>query len=117
MPMKILSGTLFAFCLFAQVTLARAASWSLVSPSGKCEIRVSLNSGQLTYQSFFDGKVVIQKSPLGLQRDDQDFENDLVFVHAGNVEKHREKYELFAGVQPWVNHVLKFRELAFRNAN
>ncbi|HTV39658.1 MAG TPA: glycoside hydrolase family 97 catalytic domain-containing protein [Candidatus Sulfotelmatobacter sp.] len=108
---------LLTLCVFAQAALARVDSWPLVSPNGKCEIRVSLDSGQLTWQSLFDGKVVIQKSALGLQRDDQDFESGLVFDHAGNVQTHREKYELFAGVQPRVNHVLKFRELTFQNGN
>jgi len=66
---------------------------------------------------MFDGKVVIQKSPLGLKRDDQDFESRLVFVNVGKVEERREKYELFAGVQPNVDHRLNFRALSFQNSN
>lgn len=96
---------------------AKADTWSLTSPNGNCKISVSLDSGQLSYRSLFDGKAVIQKSPLGLRRDDQDFESGLIFEDAGKIEKHHEEYELFAGVQPRVNHRLNFRRLAFRNAN
>ena len=103
--------------LFLAIARASSAMWSLASPDGRREIDVNLDSGQLNYQASLDGKVVIQKSPLGLRRDDQDFESGLVFVHAGKAHTRREKYELFAGVQPRVNHVLKFRELTFQNAN
>lgn len=106
-----------ALFLFARMGFAGTTEWSVASPDKKCEITVSLDSGQLAYQTSFNGKTVIQKSPLGLERDDQDFESGLVFVHAGKIEKRREKYALFAGVQPRINHTLNFRELAFRNAN
>jgi alpha-glucosidase len=96
---------------------AETNSWSLVSSNGQCEISVSLDDGQLSYQALCDGKVVIQKSPLGLRCDDQDFERGFVFESAGKIERRREKYELFTGVQPRVNHLLNFRTLAFRNAN
>ena len=93
-------------------------SWSLTSPDGQCAISVSLaDNGDLSYEVSRDGKTVIQKSPLGLQRDDQDFEHSLAFDHAGKIEKRREKYELFAGTQPHVNHVLNHQLLTFRNTN
>ena len=60
--------------------LVESNSWSLVSPDGQCEISVSLgDDGSLSYQALRGGKVVIQKSPIGLQRDHQDFERGLVF--------------------------------------
>jgi alpha-glucosidase len=92
-------------------------SWSLVSPNGQCEIFVSLDDGKLSYEVSRAGKIVIQQSPLGLQRDDQNFERGLVFTNAGKIGSRREKYELFAGVQPRVNHLLNFRSLTFRNSN
>jgi hypothetical protein len=54
---------------------------------------------------------------MGLRRDDQDFESALTADFAGKTYSRREKYELFAGVQPRVNHVLNHRSLVFRNAN
>ncbi|HZF02181.1 MAG TPA: glycoside hydrolase family 97 catalytic domain-containing protein [Methylomirabilota bacterium] len=92
-------------------------SWSLASPSGQCAIFVSLgDGGSLSYQVSRAGKIVIQKSPLGLRRDDQDFEHSLAFDHAGKIESRREKYELFASTQPRVNHLLNFRSVTFRNS-
>ena len=44
--------------------------WLLTSPDGHCAISVSLNNGNLSYEVARDKKIVIQKSPLGLQRDD-----------------------------------------------
>ncbi len=113
---RLLMGSLLLI-LFPAMAGASGARWSLISPDGRREIDVSLDSGQLNYQAVLDGKVVIQKSPLGVRRDDQDFEHNLVFENAGSVENRREKYELFAGVQPWVNHRVNFRELTFHNAN
>jgi alpha-glucosidase len=93
-------------------------SWSLTSPDRQYAISVLLSGGgELTYQVSCAGKVVIKESPLGLRRDDQDFEHSLVIGHTGKIEKRREKYELFAGKQPLVNHALKYRTLTFRNTN
>jgi hypothetical protein len=87
----------------------------LASPNGQCEISVSLADGKLSYKVSRAGKIVIQQSPLGLQRDDQNFERGLVFQSAGKMESRREKYELFAGPQPQINHRLNFRALIFEN--
>ncbi len=93
-------------------------SWSLVSPDRQCAISVSLgNDGNLSYEVSRAGKIVIPQSPLGLRRDDQDFERALTFVSAGKIEQRREQYELFAGTQPHVDHKLKHCRLTFRNTN
>ncbi len=109
-----------ALVLLPEITLgaslAESNSWSVVSPDGQCEITVSLDDGgSLSYQAMRAGKIVIQESPLGLRRDDQDFERGLAFIDAGKVRSHREKYELFAGVQSRINHLLNFRDLTFHN--
>lgn len=92
--------------------------WRLASPDGRCAISVSLSGdGSLSYQVSREGKTVIEPSPLGLRRDDQDFEAGLSFDHADKVRRRREKYELFAGKTPRVNHVLSHRALFFRNGH
>lgn len=96
---------------------AETSEWSLRSPDKACEISVSLDQGRLTYEVSRDSKTTLQKSPLGLRRDDQDFESSLSFEHAGKVTSRREKYELFAGVMPRVDHLLNFRSLVFQNAS
>ena len=123
-PMKqILRGCLFLValaCLAGKLWAASDAtvnnSWSLVSPDKKCQITVVLGEdGSLSYNASYRGKIVIQKSPLGLLCNDQDFEKALRCVDAGKTRRSAEKYELFAGVQPKIDHILNFRQLVFRN--
>ena len=109
--------SLLLFFLFTAMAHAGTAAWALNSPDGRCEISVFLESGQLTYQASLGGEVIVQKSPLGLLRDDQDFEHELTFETAEKTENRREIYELFAGVQPRVNHRVNFRALTFQNKN
>src|SRR5690348_11945603 len=107
--------------LLVPVTKAGAASesnsWSLFSPNKECQIVVTLSDdGRLSYDALRDKKVVIQKSPLGLRCNDQDFEKALSLNHSGKPYHQREEYQLFAGVQPKVNHLLNFRRLTFHNS-
>ncbi len=93
-------------------------SWSLASPNGQCAISVSLGDDKnLSYRVSRAGKMVIKASPLGLRRDDGDFEHALVFDHAEKIKARRETYELFAGTQPQVDHILNHRTLWFRATN
>ncbi len=93
-------------------------SWSLTSPNGQCRIAVALSDdGALSYQVWRGEHLVIAKSPLGLQRDDQDFSRGLVFRSAGKAKSHREKYELLAGGAARVDHRLNGRTLTFQNTN
>jgi hypothetical protein len=117
-------GILFlaAWTLVASSALEAAevgpTSWQIHSPDGRCEICVTLGTdGSLSYQASHGGKAVIQNSTLGLQRDDQDFEKELVLETAGKTESRREKYELFAGAQPRIDHRVNFRKLTFHNLN
>jgi hypothetical protein len=113
--MKLLFALLLA-ALPASV-LAAPDSWSLASPDGRCVIAVSLNDqGTLAYQVSHGGKPVVLSSPLGLRCNDEAFDRSLVLQAAGRTETRREKYELFAGVKPRVDHALRRRSLAFRNA-
>ena len=110
---------LFLTLLAPDFALAAAEtnSWSLASPSGQCQISVSLTDGQLSYQTLFNGRVVINKSPLGLLRDDQDFQSGLALEIAGPIDSRPEKYDLLAGPNPHVDHILNHRSLTFHNTN
>ena len=85
---KITFGFLLVVVLVLQVEKAVAApesnSWTLVSPDKQCAISVALgDDGELSYRVSRAGKIVIEKSPLGLIRDDQDFEHALTFEVIG----------------------------------
>ncbi len=115
---RTISSLALVFFLAGKLSAATEANlWSVASPDGRCAISVLLDAGNLSYQASRGGKTVIEKSPLGLRRDDQDFEHSLTFNNAGKVIKQREKYELFAGTQPHVDHLVNHRTLTFRNAN
>lgn len=93
-------------------------AWSLSSPEKHCAISVSLNKeGGLDYTALRDGKAVIQPSPLGLRRDDQNFDRALVLDAAGETVAHHEVYDLFSGAHTHVDHNVNQRSLVFRNTN
>ena len=101
----------------ARLAAAEARTWSLTSPDGQCLIAVSLAAdGRLTYTAARAGKTVLPPSPLGLRRDDQTFAASLTLAAAGKITARHERYELFAGPRPRVDHVLKQRTLEFRNS-
>ncbi len=107
--------------LIASLGIAEAATdsgaWSLQSPDRRCSISVTLDQGRLSYQVFRAGQIVLPASPLGLRRADADFSANLTFDRADRPKIQREKYQLFTGPQPEVNHLVNFRTLNFRNTN
>jgi alpha-glucosidase len=114
--MKILFAALLTL-LPASIPAANLL-WLLASPDGRCAIAVTLTpGGELSYQVHRDEKPVILDSPLGLRRDDLNFDRGLQFLDATAAEKQREKYELFAGGAVRVDRVLNRRTLSFRTTN
>lgn len=111
---------LFAFCVLALmpvVALSSTNSWSLASPKGRCLITVTLGSqGELSYQVYLDGKAALLPSPLGVNRDDESFALGLKLEDAGKAQARRERYELFSGPAPRVDHHLNYRSLVFFNS-
>ena len=124
-PLKNIPSTCLALLALVLLSALPAAAlpsaptdWSLASPDGQCAITVSLGEGgKLSYEVSRAGRLVIPASPLGLRRDDEDFEQDLVFDRAGSPERRREVYELFSGTRPRVDHRLNLRRLTFHNAH
>jgi alpha-glucosidase len=99
-------------------SISAATSWSLSSPKGQCSISVALSpKGSLNYEASRDDKVVIQKSDLGLKRDDQDFNQALIFDTVTKAAAHRETYDLFSGAHTHIDHIVNQRTLVFRNPN
>jgi len=124
-PLKKISATCLALLGLAWSSVLPAAAlpgpaneWSLASPDGQCAITVSLgDGGKLSYSVSRTGRLVIPASPLGLRRDDEGFEQALVFDRVGRPESHRERYELFSGTRPRVDHRLILRRLTFHNVD
>jgi hypothetical protein len=94
-----------------------SGTWSLQSPDGLCSISLTLDQGRPTYQVVRAGQTLLTACPLGLRLDDEDFSASLTFDCAAKPRTQREKYELFTGPQPHINHHVNFRTLTFRNKN
>jgi len=72
----------------------------------------------LSYQARLEGKGDHRQiSARASARTIRTFSHALTFDRAEKIERRREKYELFAGGNPHVDHVLNHRRLVFRNAN
>ena len=108
-----------AFVIFTCCSAAFAGEVAtLVSPDGTNTIAVQLDeAGTLSYQVSRKGHAVLADSPLGLRSGDQDFSKGLKLESAGEKEERREKYELFAGLNPQVDQLHHRRSLAFANAS
>jgi hypothetical protein len=88
-----IAGLLLSF-LFIQGNVC-AQEWNLSSPDKKINIRIS-NSDSLSYSVSYDKQNVVNESPLGIQRDDQQFSAALKFVEK-NEGKIKEPYTLLVG--------------------
>ncbi len=77
------------------------SSWSLLSPDGNIKIEVFLENGNLHYNASLKNsngfKEVIQKSPLGIIREDADFTGNLSFVKISDEISINEKYNVLTG--------------------
>ena len=90
--------SMFAFLLISLIFFCgkiHAQDWSLSSPDKKITIRVS-NSDHVFYTVSYDKRMVINESPLGIQRDDQQFSTSLKFVEKKQ-NKINERYTLLVG--------------------
>jgi len=106
--MKILKNRLRDFFLLVVsflvfVSCTEQNSWQLSSPDGK--LMVSIENVELENQLYYQVSsrtetgeiVVISSSPLGIEREDQQFIEGLSFVSASPVEVIDEKYSLLHG--------------------
>ncbi|HLR26910.1 MAG TPA: glycoside hydrolase family 97 catalytic domain-containing protein [Fodinibius sp.] len=59
------------------------------SPDGKLELNVSINNGNPVYSVTYNGKTMLENSPLGLVTNEGDFRSDMSFVESttGEVDK------------------------------
>lgn len=96
----------FCFSVFAMTcTFVNSPnSWKIKSPDGKIVIDVELfdlskkesNMGSLCYSINYEANQIVEKSPLGLDRDDESFSKKLIFVKRQNNKIH-ENYKLYNG--------------------
>jgi len=80
------------------------SSWFIESPDKNLKVLVFENEGVINYTVFFDGKVVIENSPIGIKTSFEDFTEGLVFK-AREDEEINETYPMVSGNRSeYVNH-------------
>lgn len=95
--------------------------WMVSSPDGNVTITVLNQKGTdgegkaLSYYVTFQGKEVIQSSPLGLNREDQQFSEDLRFISEKEPLLIDQKYALKAGKQLECHDHAYEQVLTFKN--
>ena len=110
--------------LFMGCQSSKESNWALNSPDKSIRISVSVakNADQKTVLVYHvdrikDGKTisVIESSPLGIIRKDQQFSQDLSFVSKENVKTVDEKYKMLIGRQSEIRNNANELELTFKN--
>ncbi|MBN1995933.1 glycoside hydrolase family 97 protein [candidate division KSB1 bacterium] len=92
----------FLFFIFLYLgCMSGTSNWLITSPDKIHQMSVFLQDGRLYYDVILktaSGKVrVVEKSPLGIQRDDQSFVEPLVFMGKTGPDVIEEKYSLSHG--------------------
>jgi alpha-glucosidase len=96
--------------------LAQSKALYLESPDHQNRITLSLdNTGALSYKVTRVKNTMIDNSPLGLIRDDQDFTSGLTVAKLSPVENTLEHYELKVANNKTVDHLLSKRSITFKN--
>lgn len=115
--MRFLSASFLWLALFASALHGDGkGQYSLASPDKSREIVLRLDQdGRLTYQVILAGKTVLRESPLGLMVEKNQFSKGLKVTKVGNTVGRRERYELFSGITPSVDHVLNHRSVEVQN--
>jgi hypothetical protein len=104
-----------AVCLiFLLCACTRSKEWILTSPDNRLSIIVS-NKTQLSYQVKYKGKKVILPSPLGINREDARFSENLRFKSVSPVVTIDETYTLKSGKRLACRNYAKELTLHFTN--
>ena len=100
--------------LFLQAALLGLSAQTLQSPDGRLSVNVSLSSeGEPLYTVAYDGKTVVESSPLGLNTTIGDFTRGLVSLGADDKKVVRDSYDLPAAKKSHVDYVANEQTFKF----
>ena len=87
------------FCIgLLQVCLAEEKEHAITSPDGKITVSFQISDrGNAMYDVRYDGAMVLQKSMLGIAREDEDFTSGLMLESASDIESVKSDYEMAYG--------------------
>lgn len=75
----ILFLSLLSFCFLSEI---KAQVAEILSPDGKLKLNIFSEEGKALYSVAFEGKIMLEKSPLGLVTNDSDFSENLKFINS-----------------------------------
>jgi hypothetical protein len=96
---------IIAFAMLLSAGLLQAADKHIFSPDGKLVVTVSAENGAAVYSVNYNGKVFLNKSPLGVKFNDADFTQGLTFLENVKSRLVDESYELANIKQKKVHYV------------
>ena len=103
---------------FAADVWSAEATGSIDSPNGRVQVRVDLDDrGSPGYAVWLDGNAVLERSRLGLLRDDGDFTRSLELLDESAVETVTEEYELLTNKRRFNRYEARRKVFRYRNAN
>jgi hypothetical protein len=105
-----------AVCVLCTLNACQTKEWALTSPDNNLSVTIH-NEKQLSYHVNYKGQDVILSSPLGIDREDEQFSENLSFSAVSPVLVIDELYTLKAGKRlECRNHANEFT-IEFKNAN
>jgi hypothetical protein len=118
---SLISGMIFII-FFPFICFAQTGKWVLTSPDNQVSITVFTkeatagNNTKLCYTVDFKGKTVINESPLGIDRQDQQFSSNLQLASKSPQKTIDEKYTLKIGKRLNMRNHAHEQTLTFRNS-
>jgi hypothetical protein len=108
-PKLCLIGLLFLanFGLCAQI---------LESPDKNISVRFQFQAGRCYYSVFFQNKVVLESSTLGLTRSDADFSKNLNLIEFKKIGKIEDRYEIKNAKKSKVHYVANKYQVCLKNS-
>jgi alpha-glucosidase len=105
----------------AAPAVEEAGSWNLANEEKTLRFTLLLDPAGLGYEiSHSNGRRedrVVERSPLGLTRRDEEFSGHLTFVSAGKVRKIDETYRMLIGKRSELRNRCREQAFTFRNTN
>ena len=94
---------------------SKPKEWTVVSPDQQISFKLYEKESHLYYQVLLSDTVIIEESPVGIERNDAQFSSNLSFVSVENQKMIDEKYTLVTGKQLECNNNANELTVTFEN--
>jgi len=108
---------LFFLCSFLFISCTKQDNINLESPDNKISVHVYIENGNLYYNIDNAGKQIIEKSPLGIVLENEDFSKDLTFSSLSEIKEEENNYRLIYGKKKDVKTRFREQTIFVKNTN